>query len=69
MADMTTTEAFAVAPASTEKTNLISAFDTLLTRITEAATAGAFSTDVRDQHRSAAVDLAEQIASDMTDHS
>lgn len=68
MADMTPTEAFAVCAASTEKTNLIADFDAVLTGIDDAATAGAFSDDVRDQLKSQVVDVAEEVAAAMSDH-
>lgn len=69
MADTTIAEAFGVVGgSSTEETDLRSALTTLQTKITDAATAGAFSTDVRDQLLSQVVDLAEEIASNMTEH-
>lgn len=67
--EVTYTTAFAVVPmGSAEKTLFLSAFSTLSTRITGGATAGAYSADVRDQLLSQMVDLAEAIASNMTDH-
>ena len=65
----TIAKAFESVPASDEKTNLSAAFDTLLTRIDEAQTAGAFSTAVEAQLTDEAIDLAEQVAANMTDHS
>ena len=69
MADMTPTQAFAICAASTEKTNLIADFDAVLTGLDDAATAGAFSTVVRDQLKNEVVDVAERIATCMRDHS
>jgi hypothetical protein len=66
--EITATTAFAVAPATTEKTNLITDVSDLLTGIDDAATAGAFSADTRDVLKAQVLDVAEDIAANMTDH-
>lgn len=65
---MTPAQAFSNAPASTEKSSLITAFDSVLTAIDAAATAGAFTTIAAGQLKSEVVDVAETIAANMTDH-
>lgn len=64
----TVASAFANVPASTEKTGLTTAFDSVLTAIAAARADGAFSTTVEGQLKDQVIDVAEQVASNMTEH-
>jgi len=68
MAAETVADAFEICPNSTEKTNLIAAYEAVQTNITAARVAGAFSTNVEDQLNSEVVDQAETTAACMRDH-
>ena len=68
MADMTTATAMGHAPTSTEKTALLVDLDALYAEIATTQAAGAFSANTAEQLQSKVVDLAEEIASEMTDH-
>lgn len=69
MADQTIAEALAHAPASTEKTNLDTALDTLYALPAAQVTAGAITDNVARQLESQIRDLAEEWATELKDHS
>ena len=62
------TGAFAHAPASTEKTALLADFNALNSELATTQAAGAFSADTLAQLQDQLIDLAEEVASNMTDH-
>lgn len=64
----TVADAFALCPSSTEKTNLIAAYEAVQNTITAARVAGAFSENVEHQLNSEVVDQAETTAACMRDH-
>lgn len=66
---MTVEQAFEIAPDSPEKTALIADLDALHTEIATAQAAGAFSSLVGPYLQDKLVKFAEEIASNMTDHS
>lgn len=61
-------DAFDKAPASTERTALITDFNALNTELGTAQAAGAYSTIVLGQLRDMLVDLAETVAANMQEH-
>lgn len=65
MADMTSTEALAHAPASSDKTSLQSAFDTLYTAVTTAGTNGTLSANSAVQLKSELTDWLERLGSNL----
>lgn len=67
MSEQTIASAFALCPTSTENTNLQTAFGTVLTDIDAAATAGAFSTIIAGQLKDMVIDVAEEVAGNMSD--
>lgn len=69
MAETVTTAFEVVAASSTEKTDLITAFNGVNTAIDDAVTAGAFDARIGEQLKSEVVDVAEKVASNMTEHS
>lgn len=65
MADMTSTEALAHAPASADKTSIKSAFDTLYTAIGTAVTNGRISANAGVQLKSELIDWLERTGSNL----
>ena len=66
---VTITTAMAVAPASTEKTALLTDLNNLYSELATTQAAGAFSADTLAQLQQELIDFAERLGAEMTDHS